>query len=262
MNHFNIILTECCNAKCSHCYMANNSTKKKSLTKEQINIIAEKIANNTTSVTLTGGEVFVCKDLLYYSIKKIKEVAPSINIEIESNGIYLYNMENPVEELVKLKEMYVSSIRFSDDPFHKMGGVNLEKVRGLKKLESDNTPVIKYLYQTKAVAIGKAENLDLNDIAKANCMNKPTTINEPYFFLDIEGNVYLCPWKCSLVVGNIFNNSIEELIENSKRGINKYIIKGNIEKAISKYAGVDINVISKESKENGQCYLCKKYLKR
>lgn len=259
-NHFNIILTEHCNANCSHCYMDNKN--KTTLTREQIDKIIDKISRNTKSVTLTGGEVFICRDLLYYMIKKIHESVPDIKIEIESNGIYLYNLDNPVYELKKLKQLGVTSIRFSDDPFHEIGGINLKKVRDLKKLESDSTPIIKYLCQTKAVAIGKAENLNLKQILKANCMNKLSTKNEPYYFLDIDGNVYLCPWKCSLSVGNIFSDALVEIEENIKSEINKYILIGNIEEAISFYTNIDLEIINKEAKENGQCYLCKKYFKR
>ena len=74
MYKFNIILTEVCNANCSHCYMNLNSNKhKKTMSFEDINKIVEKMPIDTLSVTLTGGEVFLVKELLFYTIKKIKK---------------------------------------------------------------------------------------------------------------------------------------------------------------------------------------------
>ena len=83
MYKFNIILTEVCNANCSHCYMNLNSNKhKKTMSFEDINKIVEKMPIDTLSVTLTGGEVFLVKELLFYTIKKIKKKNKDIkNIE-------------------------------------------------------------------------------------------------------------------------------------------------------------------------------------
>lgn len=75
MYRFNIILTELCNANCSHCYMNLNSKKNKNtMSFDEIDIIIDKIPYNTSSVTLTGGEIFLVKDLLFHTIKKIKKL--------------------------------------------------------------------------------------------------------------------------------------------------------------------------------------------
>ena len=105
-----------------------------------------------------------------YSINKIKKFNSDIEIDLESNGIYLYT-HNALEILKHLKELNVDFIRFSDDPFHETGGVNLYKVRKLKELESNDTPKIKYLVQTKALSIGKAEQLKEEEKSKPCCMN-------------------------------------------------------------------------------------------
>ena len=169
MYRFNIILTELCNANCSHCYMNLNSKKNKNIMSfDEIDIIIEKIPYNTSSITLTGGEIFLVKDLLFHTIKKIKEKNPKIKIQLESNGIYIYKSTNPYDILIELKKIGVDYIRFSDDPFHEQGGVDLEKVRDLKKYESNNTPAIKFLIQDKVLKIGKATNLEDKYIEKRN----------------------------------------------------------------------------------------------
>lgn len=72
---------------------------------DEIDIIIDKIPYNTSSVTLTGGEIFLVKDLLFHTIKKIKEKNKKIKIELESNGIYIYKSNNPYDILIDLKKL-------------------------------------------------------------------------------------------------------------------------------------------------------------
>jgi len=256
MYHFNIILTEFCNANCSHCYMSSVVTEKKqTLSFEQVDMLIDKLPVKTLSVTLTGGEIFLVKDLLEYTIKKIKTKIPDVKIELESNGIYIYK-NNSQEILENLKNIGVDSIRFSLDPFHRDGGVDLEKVENLKKLESFNTPIIKFLVQEKALAIGKAKDLPSEKVKNMNCMNSKKSLVEPYFFLDIKGDVYICTWKCIPPLGNIFIDDFTTILNSLKKPFFKNILCGKILNAI--------NIIQKNDdnadiiNEHGECYLCNK----
>ena len=258
MYKFNIILTELCNANCSHCYMNLNSSKKKiTMSVDDIDKIVEKLPEKTSSVTLTGGEIFLVKDLLFYTIKKIKEKNKKITIELESNGIYFYKHKNPKEELIELKNMGVNSIRFSDDSFHQDGGVDLEKVRNLKQYESDDTPVIKFLVQDKVVKIGKAIQLDDKYIEKRNCMNTNKTVLNPYLFLDVKGDVYICTWKCIPQLGNLITDSFENIKKKMDEDFFKLILEGKILDAINMINN-EINNNKKIIEKCGECGLCNK----
>lgn len=255
MYRFNIIITESCNANCSHCYMGNNKSKK-TMTKEEIETIISKIPKNTESVVLTGGEIFLHKDLLFYTIKKIKETNPNIKIKLESNGIYFYkNIDLAKEKLVELKNIGIDCIRFSDDPFHASGGIDLAKVRNLKRLEDNTTPLIKYLVQDKALAIGKGEKLDSTETENRNCMNHIETIENPYFFIDVKGNVYICTWKCIPPIGNIIKEDMPLIIDRLNEEFNQLILQGKIKQAMLLIDGKDY---SKFVKKHGECLLCNK----
>lgn len=260
MYSFNIILTEICNAKCSHCYMATNKSKK-TLTKENVDIIIDKMPVNTKTVVLTGGEIFLVWDLLIYAITKLKLKFSNITIGLESNGISLYkNLEIAKEKLKYLRQCGTTFIRFSDDPFHETGGVDLESLRKLKNLESEVGLKIKYLVQTKALAIGNGAALDDKYKENKNCMNTPSTVQNPYLFLDIEGNVFICTWKCVPSIGNMINNSWEEIIKNSKYDFSRLVLSGQIEKAINLLEKDELKKKEniKHSKQKGQCMLCYK----
>lgn len=259
MYYFNIILTEKCNAKCSHCYMGNKKNDLKSLTKSQIDRIINEIPQNTKKIVLTGGEIFVEKELLLYTIRKIQELQRNIEIELESNGIYFYK-ENTLERLKEFNDK-ISSVRFSDDPFHEVGGVNLQKVRELKKYQNKLKYEIKYLIQDKAVKIGNAKKLDNNLVKKCNCMNTKATLTNPYFFLDIKGNIYLCTWKLIDPIGNIFYEKMSEIIDRLNLPFNQRILEGKVEEAFSLENGTK-EQYKEYTEKFGQCMLCEKICKK
>lgn len=259
MYYFNIILTEKCNANCSHCYMGDRKNNLQSLTKSQIDRIINEIPQNTKKIVLTGGEIFIEKDLLLYTIKKIQELQRNIEIELESNGIYFYK-ENTLERLKEFNNK-ISSIRFSDDPFHGEGGVDLEKVRELKKYQSELKYEIKYLVQNKALKIGNAKKLNDNLVKNGNCMNTKETLVNPYFFLDIKGNVYLCAWKLIKPIGNIFFEKMSEIIDKLNLPFYQRILIGEIEEAFALKNG-NKERYKEYTKKFGQCMLCEKLCKK
>lgn len=258
MYSFNIILTERCNAKCSHCYMRNDTFPKLTLSKNQVDLIINKLPKNTKRIILTGGEIFLEKDLLMYSINKIKKFNSDIEIDLESNGIYFYKNDNPLKLLKELEKSGISSIRFSDDPFHKSGGVDLEKVRKIKEYQKDVKFQIKYLVQEKAFGIGQAKKLSDDRKNNANCMNHASTKSNPYFFLDIRGNVYLCAWKCIAPIGNMFVDDMNTIIERLKDEFNSLILVGKIEEAYALINNDKKEEYKNYTRCNGQCMLCAK----
>lgn len=255
MYYFNIILTEKCNANCSHCYMKNHNNKLRTLTTSQVDEIIKKMPKEVKKVVLTGGEIFVEKDLLLYTIDKFNKLGKNIEIELESNGKYFYT-NNTLERLKEFNHK-ISAIRFSDDPFHESGGIDLAEVRKLKKYQKDLDYELKYLIQDKALKIGKAESLNEKMIKKCNCMNTIKTKENPYFFLDIEGNVYLCPWKLVPPIANIYKEEIKTILEKVNEPFNNKILIGKIEEAFSIKHG-KLDEYKKFSKINGQCMLCNK----
>lgn len=67
-----IMLTEACNLRCSHCYMSANA-KGKTLSKEEIDNMIDNLPINCLRISITGGEPYMCKDKLYYILKKLNK---------------------------------------------------------------------------------------------------------------------------------------------------------------------------------------------
>ena len=67
-----IHLTYKCNLSCTYCYNKDIRKNKKELALEQWKKIIDKIVPYASSITLTGGEVFLCQNLLNL-VQYIKE---------------------------------------------------------------------------------------------------------------------------------------------------------------------------------------------
>ncbi len=251
---FNIILTNLCNAHCPHCYMKTNENPK-ILSFDQIDLLVEKLPINTKTIVITGGEIFLAKNVLEYFLNKINNKFNKIQIGLESNGIYIYT-HDALKILKYLKKLNVDFIRFSDDHFHEEGGVDLYKVRKLKEIESIDTPKIKYLVQTKALSIGRAKQLKEDEKSKPCCMNTSDSVQRPYIFMDITGNMYLCAWKSGKKVGNIFTDSFLEIENNLKDKVNECILTGNILDAINIFTNESKDSIKKDIDIIGECNAC------
>lgn len=260
MYSFNIILTEICNANCSHCYMSDKG-RTKTLTKDEIKKIINNLPKNTKSIVFTGGEILLVLELLEYSLKLVKKKFNDIVIGLESNGIILYKDYEKAKDILKrLSNLGADFIRLSDDKFHEAGGVKLKKVRELKSLEKEVNIEIKYLIQESAVAFGKAEKLEEKDLCIMNCMNKKTSLENPYVFLDINGDAYICTWKCAPNISNLITDSFDEFEKELKTDFNQLILAGEIEKAVNLDGKTELEKLSniEYAKLKGQCMLCKK----
>ena len=257
MYSFNIVITESCNANCSHCYMNAAAGRKRTFSKTQIDELTQKLPDSTKSVVLTGGEVYLCKDLLFYTIDKLREKFPDIIIGVESNGKYFYENESSIKgELKLLEEHGLNFIRFSDDVFHADGGIDLEKVRAIKDYGEGLDLEIKYLVQEDALPIGKAEKLEEKYQGKRECMNSHKSYENPYLFIDIEGNIYSCAWKCIPPIGNIFNEDFINIEKKLYSGIQKDLLIGNIDKLIS-----ENSECQKIKEKRGTCMACHELFK-
>lgn len=256
MYNFNIILTEKCNADCSHCYIHDMiNGERKTMSDEDIKAIVDNMPENTEKVFLTGGEIFLVKDLLYYAIDLIRKKNDKIEILLESNGKYLY--ENGIkEELQHLKKLGVNCIRSPDSPFHAEGGLDINRIRGLKKYEDETTPRIKYLVWYNALPFGRARNLPEERKARNNCMNTLNTVKDPYLFLDVCGNVHVCTWKCLPPIANMIKDDFEKIEEALNEPFNHLILQGNILEAINMIDNDESNAEFVE--KYGECRLCDK----
>ena len=263
-----IMLTEVCNLKCSHCYMGANA-KGKTLSIEEIDNLIDNLPINCLRISITGGEPYMCKDKLYYILKKIKNKFYQQNpeVRVETNGMFFYYDDNSIiKEVQKLIELGVSTLRLSDDEFHEQGGLDIKKLRNIEKVVKDNNLeiVVSTLFQDKAVAFGRAKELKVNKIDKKTCLNRKESLIIPYFYTTIDGDVSTCAWKCAPSLGNCFKNTWDEIIKNLNLPIQEAILNSNIEEVAKMVSNGDVNKLKHLKniiKTKGQCMACKEMFK-
>ncbi len=237
-----IMLTELCNVKCTHCYMrADSSTNKITITKTQLDALIDNLPPNPKRIIFTGGEVYMKKDLLYYALSQVQKKFinnKELSIRIETNGMFFYQSpQTIIEEAKRLISYGVDVIRLSDDEFHAAGGVDLEKVRLIGKVLQEGGLSIRasYLIQNKALPIGRGEGLEEEKRESKKCMNYPSTIYKPYLFTDIGGNLYVCSWKCVPPIGNIILEEWKAICKRLYDPIQTALLCGNIQEAVKLY---------------------------
>jgi hypothetical protein len=208
---FNLSITEKCNLACPHCYTRNRTD---SLRPEQINTIVENLADGCSRVKLEGGEAYCERELLYHTIRRFRERFPNAEIRINTNGVSFYdNKETILREADRLYSLGVRRIRLSLDKFHEEGGANLIKVASIKEiLETQEHPLeVGFLSLAQAFAIGRAEDLPEEQKERVNCKNDQSCVENPYFFTDVHGNVYICGWKIIPPLGNLLKSRLIDL---------------------------------------------------
>lgn len=104
-----IHLTYKCNLSCTYCYNKDIRKNKKELPLEQWKKIIDKIVPYASSITLTGGEVFLYQNLLNL-VQYIKEKKRTISINCISNCMHDFS-----EERFQTILAYIDTITFSCD---------------------------------------------------------------------------------------------------------------------------------------------------
>lgn len=263
-----IMLTEACNLRCNHCYMSANA-KGETLSIEEIDNMIDNLPFNCLRISITGGEPYMCKEKLYYILKKIKQkfASKAPEVRLETNGFFFYHDDDTIiKEVENLINLGVTTLRLSDDEFHQQGGLDIQKLRNIEKVikEKNLNIVVSTLFQDKAVAFGRAKTLTQDKLDKKTCLNRKESLIIPYFYTTINGDVSTCAWKCSPSLGNCFKNSWEEIVDNLNSPLQTAIINSDILEVA--------NIVCKGDKERfehlkniietkGQCMACKEMFK-
>lgn len=253
---FNISITEKCMLRCPHCY---TTSKKGSLTSEQVDTIVGNLDDGLTRVKIEGGEVYCERNLFYHTISRFRQrFGEGIEVRVNTNGVAFYkDRDSIIREADLLHSLGVNRIRVSLDKFHELGGANLNRVRAIGEvLESIGHPLeVRYLSLTQALAIGTAEGLQESQKEKRNCMNTPSCLDNPYFFTDIRGDVYTCCWRLIPSIGNLLTSRLGAMVAGLSE-MQKKILAGDV-----KHLATTVP-LAKIMEEKGECMLCKEVFQR
>ena len=94
------------------------------------------------------------------------------------------------------------------------------------------------------------ENLPEEQKERRNCMNHSGCVDNPYFFTDIQGNLYTCCWRLIPPIGNLLKSKLIDIV-NSMDEMQKKLLVGDVKFLATSQRALDILA------NWGECMLCK-----
>jgi radical SAM protein with 4Fe4S-binding SPASM domain len=246
LQYFYLHLTQKCNLNCEYCYNKDNLNKREDLSLEKWKLIIDKLSLNSKSVAiLTGGEVFIRKDL-----DKIIEYLKNTGcrVEILTNGTLLnrnikiletidqmivsldtinqnYNIRkntikyNIIENLKSVPERYKNKIvirsvltKYNENDILKTKDF-VENILGMKHITNDLVPCTFDDFKNMSEKYIEYSDCNAKSISYSACTACTKTIA-----LDSNGDIYPCQTliKNEFKIGNILKDDIYKQILKTK----------------------------------------------
>lgn len=253
MKNIAISLTHKCNAHCEHCCFDCSPSNTRSLSTTIIKELVDFAVNNKhiKRVSFTGGEPFLRENLLYESIKEVKD-SEKITTCV-TNGFWAKDMKTTKEKLQKLYILGLDTLSISFDDFHQRY-INLENIKNILRCriqipikmslnmtitnkdtglllinKLDNNLLDIPINRHAVIMCGRAKNITKNNFIQRYNINNCLACGDRTLFINSDGKCYPC---CSPVIaetclclGDIHKESIDVVWKRFTNNKLLYIIK-------------------------------------
>lgn len=246
-----LILTYSCNAECRHCFFECGPDRKEVMSLELGKKAIDEAANlNAKWISLTGGEPFLQRDLLFDLLEYTD--LNGLNSEIVTNCYWAETQKTAEKILSQLKLKGLDVINISLDDFHQefipikkvVNAYNAALNLGLKivimitvakdseiegniiqtllndtKIQKIGTPLIQkpnaLLIESPVTPAGRGANITVTNLTTVNMIKCSEVIRD--IGVGPNGDIYPCcgPLASKLNLGNLNKNSLENLLESS-----------------------------------------------
>lgn len=222
INSVCLCLTFRCDLQCRHCFVAAGPNRKEEMTMEQIAKAIDNSASECNRMWFSGGEPTVVLDKLLYGLKYAKELKDKTgfpqNICVQTNGNFAKTKQDAIRYLTQFYRCGANEIDItSNDVFH-FEQMDKEIPRQLAKLANgmnlfdkvliggSDYKVVKRFGRAKAIAEEELSGFDMSYAHKC-------VLTESDLVIHPNGNVLPCIYGFDNVMGNIYENSIKEIID-------------------------------------------------
>ncbi len=247
--HF--LLTYKCNSECDHCFIYSSPRSKGTFTLSQIRELLNEARKIGTieSIYFEGGEPFLYYPIMLEGLKTARDMG--FNTGIVTNAYYSTVEEDTEVWLKPLKELGVSMLSISNDPYHYEDVKNNPTIIAQNVAKKLNIPTNEIVIDKPQVTMEKTEGEEKGKpiigggtMFRGRAVEKltdglPLTYREeftecPYedlespkrVHLDPYGNVHLCQ---GLSMGNVWQIPLSELVKKydaDKHPICRPLVKG------------------------------------
>lgn len=221
INSVCLCLTMKCDLQCRHCFVNAGPHRTEEMTYEQIVTAIDNSFSNVYRMWFSGGEpTVVMEKLLYglrYAKKKKQETGFPKNICVQTNGNFAKTTEVAVKYLVEFYKNGANEIDItSNDMFHfeqmdpeiPMKLANIANKLGLfdkVTIGGSDYKVVKRFGRAKNIAVEELKDFDLKYTHKCVYTNSDYVIHP-------NGNVLPCIYGFDNVYGNIYRNSLKDIL--------------------------------------------------
>ena len=248
-------ITNKCNLNCKHCYMKKDSVM---LTAANMKVFLDKLPSSLKKLVISGGEPYTNYDVLYRTIDYSRErFGESFKLRINTNAVSFYETDKTIEnELEKLCLHNVTELMISSDVYHIDAGVRIDRINRILEIQKEKGfPInIRYLDIGKGIRIGEYNENDGALVSKSKCLNRNENIFRPYLFSSTTGEIYICAFRSTPSLGNLFYDSWGYIANSLKNQLD--YLSGNIISPIIK-SNENCYELYEQYEKYGECFVCK-----
>lgn len=258
-------LTLNCNSRCKHCYIEAGPERKESMPMElRAKVIDELAKSKIHTIEFSGGEPTVemdkLVDTLEYASETHKRTGYPKKVWLQTNAYFLRGRsKDEIEkelEFLKLHGANALDIT-SKDCYHSIELSELKKIKkiakevfGAKRVDLRGAPV-------GIVPIGRARD----EVPLENWRRRSCSLYKEYgITVSVDGGVYPCCWQATPEMGNLWDESLSEIFEHSRKPDS--LFRKLAKKGFSKVKPEELGLqISKEEfdrmvEKEGDCATC------
>jgi hypothetical protein len=259
-------ITNNCNLECGHCFQSSGP-KQPSIALEDFKKVIDNLPKKKIDLTITGGEVFTKKKLLYEGLsylKKKNKIKERFNVNVQTNGFWATTKKRIREILTDLADFGVTYLDLtSDDKYHFQQGLDPEKLDRIIEEASDLD--VPYGLSPRGATYrnilpaGRAKKLPrahfstpygLKDLTCEDCF-------EDYdLSVNRKGLVSMCSFDLFPLPGNVIEEPLVNIVRRARK--NELLSKVNDKgyRGMAYYFGMSSSEISKGVRKYGNCGFC------
>ena len=239
-----LCLTYKCNLLCRHCFASAGPNRTEEMSFNQIETAIDNSYQNVNRMWFSGGEPTVIMDKLLFGLKYAKAKKDKFGtpnkICVQTNGYFAKTKEDALKYLFEFYKNGANELDItSNDYFHfeqMDSDIPLQLARLAKSLgifeniiiSGSDYKAVKRFGRAKTIPVEELEQFDLKYTKK--CVFTGTD-----YVIEPNGNVLPCIYGNKNVLGNIYQNTIENIIsEEINRNIMKTLENNGINNILQK----------------------------
>jgi hypothetical protein len=268
-----VITTRNCNYACDHCHIsAGPGQKHRTMSVESFRrLVAHLPKKRRTKITLTGGEVFTQKSILYGYLDAIKEEnvlrrsrrQSPIEPLVQTNGFWMTSERRTRRTLQELTERDVKRLDIpSKDKYHEKEGADLRHLARMVAYARFNSLIgeISFRGTNVALPVGRARKRAWTrrwviPLYEDKCRS---ALHDHDLDVDFDGQVHACCFLRMPIGGSIIEEPLLDIIRRARKDPWQQTLHKKGIRGVASTNGRRKATIERDIRRYGPCGMCAK----